>query len=88
MDAHYAKDADDSLPYMVSISVSPDYWVFDPNELFLHADQFTFGSGVFSNSSGVFFTAKKGRVELQFTPGRNGLMLYRVFIVTDKPISN
>jgi|SRR5579863_3394311 len=90
LDAYYKKDADDSLPYMVSIYVDPDYWVFNPNEFFLHADQFTFSSGVFSNNSGVFFdfVATKRRVRIQFVPGPDGLTLHRVFIGRDTSVSN
>ena len=84
LDVNYEKASDDSLPYMVSIYVDSDYWVFNPNELFLHADQFTFRSGVFNDSSKVFLAATKGRVEIQFVAEPNGLTLYRVFIKADK----
>jgi hypothetical protein len=53
-------------------------WSLNPNEIFVHADQFQFESGVFSDSAGVFLTATKGRASMQFLCTPNGLKLYRV----------
>jgi hypothetical protein len=78
--AHFLDDVASALPSYVEISVSDDYWTFNPNELFLHADQFTFRSGVFTDSTRVFFSATKGRVEIQSVAESKGLTLYRVFI--------
>lgn len=66
-----------SLPY--AITVAAEDYAFDSNEVFMHAEQFTFKSGVFSNSSDAYFTATKGRVSLQFKCTPKGLKLYRVF---------
>jgi len=54
----YLHDVGGSFPYDLAIIMYPNYWVFNPNELFAHADQFIFRSGVFSNSSKVLCLAK------------------------------
>ena len=74
-----------ALPYANAILPYENEWEFNINELFGHADQFKFTSGVFTNSSDVFFAATKGLVDLQFIPRPNGLTLYRVIIKTDRP---
>lgn len=77
---YYLRDEPNSYPYHAQVNVDPDFWTFDTNELFTHADQFTFISGVFKNSSRVYFSAAKGRTEIQFVATPKGLVLYRVSI--------
>jgi hypothetical protein len=79
------QDIADSLPYAIAILPAENEWAFNINELFSHADHFKFTSGVFTDSSDVFFTATKGLVDLQFIPKPDGLTLYRVIIKNDKP---
>ena len=76
--AEYSQSTIDALPNFVEIRA--DEWAFNPNELFVHADQFTFTSGIFSDAASVFFTAKRGRVEIQFLSQPDGLKLYRIFV--------
>jgi hypothetical protein len=64
-----------SGPYMVEID--GEDWSLDNNEVFAHADQFQFRSGVYKNSSEVFFEATKERVSIQFVCRPNGLKFYR-----------
>ena len=59
------------------IEISGDGWFLNPNEIFVHADQFQFRSGVFEDSSDVYFTAQKGRVNIQFLSKPDGLRFYR-----------
>ena len=73
--AKYNKVDLDSFPQ--SIDVSGDGWQLNPNEVFAHADQFQFRSGVFSDSSDVFFIATKGPVAIQFICKPDGLKFYR-----------
>jgi hypothetical protein len=79
------QDLGSSLPYEIDLLPDEDQWTLDINQLFVHADQFKFRSGVFTNSSDVFFVASKGQVEIQFIPKPNGLTLYRVVIRNDRP---
>lgn len=69
-------------PSAVTISalnfLSAETWALDPNEVFEHADQFIFTSGVFNNSTEVYLMAKKGQVEIQFVFEGGALKLYRV----------
>jgi hypothetical protein len=60
-----------------SVELSGEGWVLNSNEVFAHADQFQFHSGVFADSPDVFLTATKGRVSLQFICKPDGLKLYR-----------
>lgn len=73
--AHYDDSHLDPGPNIVVIDGQG--WIFNTNEIFAHADQFHFDSGVFSNSSDVYFTATKGRTSIQFISKPNGLKLYR-----------
>lgn len=73
--ASYVDNNPHSLPF--SVDISGEDWTLNPNEIFAHADQFTFDSGVFTNSSRVFFGAKKGNVHIQFICTVNGLVFYR-----------
>ena len=57
--------------------MSAQSWLLDPNEVFAHADQFTFESGVFADSSDIYLTAKKGRAAIQFICKSDGLHFYR-----------
>src|SRR6266481_2421229 len=59
------------------ISISGDDWVLNPIEVLSHADQFSFTSGVFSDSSRVFLVARKGNVAIQFICNQTGLTFYR-----------
>jgi hypothetical protein len=70
------KSDDKSGPTIIEINAGD--WLLNPNEIFAHADQFNFESGVFNNSSEVFFTAMKGHVSIQFTCKPSGLKFYRV----------
>jgi hypothetical protein len=79
---YYLRDEPNAHPYHAQVIVDPNFWTFDPNELFTHADQFTFKSGVFSNSSEVYLSATKGRTEIQLIATPKGLLLYRVSIKT------
>jgi hypothetical protein len=72
--ASYEKD-NDSKPHIVELS--GDDWAFNPYEVFTHADQFEFTSGVFTTSSRVFLAAKRGRVLIQFLCEPTGLKFYR-----------
>jgi hypothetical protein len=62
-------------PY--NIDISGDDWSLNPNEVFAHADQFEFTSGVFTDSSRVFLLARKGRVAIQFLCKPAELVFYR-----------
>jgi hypothetical protein len=73
--ARYSKSGDKSEPLLIEIRGND--WLFDPTEIFVHADQFRFDSGIFADSSDVFFTAIKGRVSIQFICKTNGLKFYR-----------
>jgi hypothetical protein len=74
--AEYEKSEDKNAgPYLIEINGGD--WLLNPDEVFIHADQFQFSSGVFSNSSDVFLTAKKGRVSIQFVCKPDGLKFYR-----------
>jgi hypothetical protein len=75
--ASYGKSSN-SGPSLVTISGMG--WRFDPNEVFLHANQFHFDSGVFADSTDVYLTATKGRTTIQFIAKPAGLTLYRVLI--------
>lgn len=57
-------------------------WFLNPNEVFAHADQFTFDSGVFTDSSRVYLVAKKGRVIIQFLANPSGLRFYRAIYLS------
>lgn len=59
------------------VSIDGEDWALNPNEIFAHADQFHFDSGIFTNSSDIFFTATKGRVSIQFVCKADGLKFYR-----------
>jgi hypothetical protein len=74
--ANFLKLSDsESKPY--SIEIDGANWVLNPSEVFAHADQFSFTSGVFSNSSRVFLIARKGNVAIQFICNKTGLTFYR-----------
>lgn len=62
-----------------NVEIDGNRWLLNPNEIFAHADQFQFHSGVFTNSSEVFLSATKGRVSLQFVCKTDGLVFYRAF---------
>jgi hypothetical protein len=64
-----------------SVDIDGEDWLLNPNEILAHADQFHFDSGVFTNSSDVFFTATKGRVSIQFVCKPDGLKFYRALYV-------
>ena len=66
---------DTSTP--LSISIDGDGWIFDPNEIFAHAEQFKFDSGVFSDGSESYLIAIRGRTTIQFLASRSGLRFYR-----------
>jgi hypothetical protein len=68
--------SNESSPSLVSIS--GEDWLLNSNEIFSHADQFHFDSGVFTNSSDIYFTATKGRTSIQFIAKPDGLKFYRV----------
>ena len=55
-------------------------WTLDPNEVFRHAEQFNFVSGVFKNSSQTYLVATKGNTAIQFVFSDGALRLYRVTI--------
>jgi hypothetical protein len=74
LSASYEKGMD-SKPH--TLEISGDDWSLNPYEVFAHADQFEFSSGVFSNSSRVFLVARKGRVAIQFICKPTGLVFYR-----------
>jgi hypothetical protein len=59
------------------IVIDGEDWGLNPNEIFAHADQFHFDSGVFTNASDVYFMATKGRVNVQFIGTPAGLKFYR-----------
>jgi hypothetical protein len=73
--AHY--DASDWKSGPFRIAIDGEDWLLHPNEVFAHADQFHFDSGVFTNASDVFLTATKGRVSIQFVCKPTGLTFYR-----------
>jgi hypothetical protein len=73
--AIYKEHAYNSGP--IHLEIDGDEWQFDPNEVLAHADHFEFSSGVFTNSTGVFLMATKGRVSIQFTCSAAGLKFYR-----------
>jgi hypothetical protein len=73
--AHYSADTK-AFPHTIEIDGSG--WTFDPNEVFAHADQFHFESGVFSNGTDIYLTASKGPVSVQFLCKPQGLRFYRV----------
>jgi hypothetical protein len=77
--AHYDRTGYKSGPR--DVDIGGENWVFNPNEIFAHADQFHFDSGVFTNSADIFFTAKKGRVSIQFLCKGDGLRFYRAIYV-------
>ena len=80
--AHYDKANYKSVPS--DIDISGEGWALSPNEIFAHADQFHFDSGVFENSSDIFFTATKGRVSIQFLCKSDGLKFYRaIYLPSD-----
>ena len=73
-----------TIHYPIHVTVDPgEAWTLDPNEVFAHADKFTFKSGVFSNSTDVFLIAKRGITSIQFIFADKKLKLYRV--VYDNP---
>jgi hypothetical protein len=75
--AHYEKEVgNESGPSYLTID--GENWFLDPNEVFVHADQFQFKSGVFEDSPEAFLTASKGRVSIQFICKPEGLKLYRL----------
>jgi hypothetical protein len=77
--AHYDESGLPPRPH--TLEIDGDDWLLNPNEIFAHADQFAFDSGVLTNSSEVFFTAKKGRVSIQFIGKPDGLKFYRALYV-------
>jgi hypothetical protein len=80
--AHYDKANYKSVPS--DIDINGEGWALSPNEIFVHADQFHFDSGVFENSSDIFFTATKGRVSIQFVCKSDGLKFYRaIYLPSD-----
>ena len=83
LSANYTED-DTSKPY--SVDVSGDGWILNPNEVFSHADQFEFKSGVFTTSSKVFLVATRGRVAIQFICSQTGLTLYRAIYYPPEPV--
>lgn len=69
-----------TMHYPVRVTIDQEEaWTLDPNEVFAHADKFTFISGVFSNSTDVFLIAKRGITSIQFIFADKKLKLYRVF---------
>jgi hypothetical protein len=79
--AHYKNSSGKLGPYMIEIDGKN--WQLNPSEIFAHADQFEFRSGVFSDSSSIFFIAQKGRVSIQFLCINGGLSLYRAIYFAD-----
>ena len=77
--AHYENADRKSLP--VNIQVGGENWSLNANEVFAHANQFTFSSGTFENSADVYLTATKGRVSIQFLCKPSGLEFYRAIYV-------
>lgn len=76
----FATPKNGTTKYLVTLFIQPaDAWTLDPNEVFAHADQFTFESGVFENSTEVFLIAKRGVTSIQFIFSNKKLKLYRVF---------
>jgi hypothetical protein len=61
------------------IEIHADNWSLNQNQVFAHADQYSFKSGVFTDSSEVYLTATKGRVDIQFICKPEGLVFYRAF---------
>jgi hypothetical protein len=61
------------------IETRADNWFLNPNQVLAHADQYSFKSGVFTDSSEVYLTATKGRVDIQFICKPEGLVFYRAF---------
>ena len=59
-------------------------WILDPNEVFKHADQFTFKSGTFGKSTSVYLEGTKGGVNIQFIFESGTLKLYRVFYTSPR----
>lgn len=60
-----------------SVDISGDDWTLNEHEVFAHADQFEFTSGVFTDSSRVFLLATKGRVAIQFICKPTELVFFR-----------
>lgn len=80
--AHYDEAETKSGPRAVDIDGQD--WILNTNEIFAHADQFHFESGVFTNSSDVYFTATKGRTSIQFISQPSGLKFYRaIYLPSD-----
>ncbi len=76
--AHY-QSRDDLHALPTFIKIDGQDWLLNPNEVFVHADQFKFQSGVFEDSSDVYLMASKARVDIQFLCKPDGLKFYRVF---------
>ncbi|HWF67056.1 MAG TPA: hypothetical protein VN670_07120 [Acidobacteriaceae bacterium] len=75
LSAHYENSGDEAKPTFIYIG--GDGWLLNPNEIWAHANQFHFDSGVLTNNSDVFFAATKGRVSIDFLSKPNGLKFYR-----------
>lgn len=81
----YPEDKAEALPDVVNLPGSPLY-AFNPNDLFVHANQFTFQSAVGEDSSITYFIANKGRVFIRFVPESTGLTFDRALIIRQLPI--
>jgi hypothetical protein len=79
----FKKSGDEMYPETVSILGRYLEWGFDINEIFKHADQFKFQSGVYDDSTLVYFTASRGAVHIQFAFVNGTLRLAQV--IYDNP---
>jgi hypothetical protein len=62
-----------------------DARVLDPNEVFAHADQFKFESGIFENSTEIYLLATRGRTTIQFTFDHRSKTLKLRRVIYDNP---
>jgi hypothetical protein len=77
--AHYLGDDYKAKPVLIDVFFDDDHWTFDFSQIFRHADQFTWESGVFSNSSDNYLSVTKGSCTLQFFVSTGVPHLFRVF---------
>jgi hypothetical protein len=78
----YPNEKDDSLPSQVDLPGGErEVFSFDTNDLFIHADQFVFRSGVMAGSTDVFLAAVKGDTCIRFIAKPTGLIFDAVIIL-------
>ena len=78
----YPNEKDASLPTQVHLSGGKgEVFSFDANDLFIHADQFVFHSGVMEGSTDVFLAAVKGDTGIRFIAKPTGLTFDGVIIL-------